>query len=118
MFRLIFRFNFRLYRFAHFLHIVAPSDEMFDLMVPDVYWNLENVDLIDDLKKNLQQHFPRDCKNCKSSYKNSCDKIKRLVNGTSLNAKRVLMSTVRVPTPVNSTLPNRIFFTKTIFFYK
>lgn len=88
---------------------------MFDLMVPDVYWSLENIDLIDDLKKNLFLHFPRDCKNCKSSYKNSSDKIKRLVNGMSLNTKRVLISTVRVPTPINNTLPSQFFFTKYYF---
>lgn len=69
------------YRFAHFLHIVAPSDEMFEIMVPVVYWSIENIDLAEELKKNLLQHFPRDYKSHKSAYENSCDKIKRLING-------------------------------------
>lgn len=72
---------FIFYRFANFLHIVAPSDEMFDIMVPEVYWSVENLDLEEELKEYLIKNCPRDCKNRKTSFKKSCDKIKRLVNG-------------------------------------
>jgi len=72
------------YRFAHFLHIIAPSDEMFDHMVPLIYWSIENVDLADDMKTKLLKNFPRDYKSRKSAYNISCDKIKHSVNSNVL----------------------------------
>ncbi|VVC25271.1 Concanavalin A-like lectin/glucanase domain,SPRY domain,Zinc finger, RING-type,B30.2/SPRY domain [Cinara cedri] len=78
--QMIVHIIFNKIKFAHFLHIVAPSDEMFETMVPVVYWSIENIDLDEELKKKLLLQFPRDYKSHKSAYKNSCDKIKRLVN--------------------------------------
>lgn len=74
-----------MFRFAQFLHIIAPSDEMFNHMVPDVYWSIENVEqLPEEMNNNLVKNFPTDYKNRKSSYKNMCNKIKHLVNGNVL----------------------------------
>lgn len=72
---------FFLYRFAHFLHIVAPSDEMFSQMLPSIYWSIENVDLDEKMKNKLLLNFPRDYKSRKSSYNSACDKIKHLLSG-------------------------------------
>lgn len=70
-----------LFRFAHFIHIIAPTDDMFNQMVPDTYWSIKNVDLANEMKAELLKNVPRDYKSRKSSYKNSCKKIKQLVNG-------------------------------------
>lgn len=60
---------------------MSPSDDMFNQMIPIVYWSIENIDLVKSMESNLLKNFPPDYKICKSAYENSCDKIKLLING-------------------------------------
>lgn len=69
------------HRFAHFLHIISPSDDMFKQMIPVVCWNIESLDLNEELKENLTKNFPLDYKRCKSAHINACNTIKHLVSG-------------------------------------
>lgn len=80
-----FMAKLNIFRFAQFLHIIAPSDEMFNHMVPDVYWSIENIELSEEINRKLIKNFPRDYKSRKISYRNMCNKIKHLVNGNVLH---------------------------------
>lgn len=73
-----------IYRFAHFLHVISPSDDMFKQMIPIVCWSIESLDLTEELKENLTKNFPLDYKRRKSAYRNACNTIKHLVNGNIL----------------------------------
>lgn len=72
-------------RFAHFLHIISPSDDMFKQMIPVICWSIENLDLTKEMKENLTKCFPLDYKRCKSAHRNACNTIKHLVNGNIIH---------------------------------
>lgn len=56
---------------------------MFDLMIPFIYWTIENVELTEDLKMKLLKNFPINHKSRKIAYNSSCNRIKRLINGNN-----------------------------------
>ncbi|XP_050053150.1 E3 ubiquitin-protein ligase RNF123-like isoform X2 [Aphis gossypii] len=67
-------------KFAHFLHIISPSDEMLEKMIPRVYWSIENVELSEDMQNKLIKNFPQDYKKSKSAYNEASEKLKKLLN--------------------------------------
>ncbi|XP_050527648.1 E3 ubiquitin-protein ligase RNF123-like isoform X2 [Daktulosphaira vitifoliae] len=68
-------------RFSYFLHIIAPSDDIFQIIVPDVYWSIENIAIIEDIKFKLLSALLTDkTKHNKTSYKNACARIQEVVN--------------------------------------
>lgn len=77
--------NNSFYRFAHFLHIISPSDEMLEKMIPRVYWSIENVELSEDMQNKLIKNFPQDYKKSKSAYNEASEKIKKLLNRNLLS---------------------------------
>lgn len=56
---------------------------MFNQMIPVIYWSIENLDLTEDMEKNLTKNFPHDYKKCKSAHGNACNKIKHSINGNT-----------------------------------
>jgi len=71
------------------LHVIAPSDEMFDYMVPKVYWRLDERTMPEDVKTELLKYYPRDYqKNNESSYNSACNKIKHLLDGNGTDSPR------------------------------
>ncbi|XP_060863040.1 E3 ubiquitin-protein ligase RNF123-like [Metopolophium dirhodum] len=68
------------FKFAHFLHIISPTDEMLEKMIPRVYWSIENVDLAEDMQNKLVKNFPQDYRKCKASYNEAGEKIKKILN--------------------------------------
>lgn len=73
-----------IHRFAQFLHIISPSDDMFKQMLPLVCWSIESLDLTEELKEKLIKTFPLDYKRCKSAHRNACNTINHLVKGNIL----------------------------------
>jgi len=70
------------YRFANFLHVIAPSEEMFSYMMPMVYWHLDDQIIPENLNVKISRYFPRENYNDHElSYNIACSQIKYSVNG-------------------------------------
>ncbi|XP_050423164.1 E3 ubiquitin-protein ligase RNF123-like [Adelges cooleyi] len=101
-------------RVSYFLHIIAPSDEIFQLIVPDAYWSLEHVELADDnLKSRLMSTLSNgNRKHSKSSYKNACARIQEAVNSIETQQIAFLEKLLNDNDQTETEVSSRVLFSR------